>query len=303
MLLVVCPNLAIDRILQVDHLTRGTVQRSRQAVVQPGGKGSNVARVFRQLGGDVVLIGFVGSRNGECVVEPLQRTGIHVDVIEAYQETRTCTIVCDTKADIHPTVINEESPVVGPAGVAALLKKVERWIPRVDGVLTTGSLSMGVPVDLYAEVLDRARERGKITAIDATGGALRIGLGVRPTFMKPNTAEMRELFESSAISLLAAHTVLTFGKTGAVVLHEGQCLYAPPPRVFTSNPVGAGDAFNAGYLKSLLERRSGEDCFRLALAAAASDAGTLRPGWIDPAQVAKLATEVEPRFTATASAG
>jgi 1-phosphofructokinase family hexose kinase len=303
MLLVVCPNLAIDRILQVENLTPSAVQRSRQAIIQPGGKGSNVARVFRQLGGGVVLVGFVGSRNGAGVVDPLQRAGIHVDAIEAYEETRTCTIVCDTKADTHPTVINEESPEVEPAAVAALLKKVERWIPRVDGVLTTGSLSTGVPVELYAEVLDRARDRGKITAIDATGAALRIGLTVRPTFMKPNTGEMRELFEASAISMLAVHTVLTFGKTGAVVLHKGRCLYAPPPRIFTFNPVGAGDAFNAGYLKSLLERRSVEDCFRLALAAAASDAGTLRPGWIDPAQVAALATEVEPRFTATASAG
>ena len=302
MLLVVCPNLAIDRILQVSHLKTGTVQRSRQALVQPGGKGSNVARVFRQLGGDVVLVGFLGSRNAECVVEPMRRAGIHVDAIEAYEETRTCTIVCEPNPDSHPTVINEESPQVEPAAVAALLKKVDRWIARADGVLATGSLSMGVPVELYAEVLDRGRCRGKISAIDATGAALRTGLTVRPNFMKPNTAEMRELFEAATISVLAAHTAFTFGKTGAVVLHEGQCLYAAPPRIFTANPVGAGDAFNAGYLKSLLERRPAVDCLRLALAAAASDAGTLRPGWIDVSQVVSLAAEVEPRFTPAASA-
>ena len=126
---------------------------------------------------------------------------------------------------------------------------------------------MGVPVELYAEILDRARGRGKITAIDATGVALRTGLTVRPTFMKPNTAEMRELFEASTISVLAAH-----------------------------------DAFNAGYLKSLLERRPAVECLRLALAAAASDACTLRPGWIDVSQVVSLAAEVEPRFTPAASA-
>ena len=87
MLLVVCPNLAIDRILQVDSLKPGLVQRSKQAIVQPGGKGSNVARVFRQLGGNVVLLGFTGSRNGYLVKEPLQRLGIHVDTISAYEET------------------------------------------------------------------------------------------------------------------------------------------------------------------------------------------------------------------------
>jgi 1-phosphofructokinase family hexose kinase len=297
MLLVVCPNLAIDRILQVRNLQRSTVQRSRQAVVQPGGKGSNVARVFRQLGGDVVLIGFVGSKNGRCVAEPLRRLGIYVDTIEAFEETRTCTIVCDGNPNSHPTVVNEESPPVGPAFVAALLKRVEHWIPKVDAVLTTGSLSMGLPTELYAEILDRACVQGKIAAIDATGATLRTGLMVRPTFMKPNTAEMRELVGTSAISMLAAHTALTFGKTGAVVLHEGRCLYAPPPRIFTANPVGAGDAFAAGYLKALIERRPTADCLRLAMAAAASDAATLRPGLIDFSQTVFLATEVEPRFT------
>ncbi|HEY2383848.1 MAG TPA: PfkB family carbohydrate kinase [Terriglobia bacterium] len=297
MLLVVCPNLAIDRILQVGNLTPGAVQRSRQAVVQPGGKGSNAARVFRQLGGDVVLLGFVGSRNGSAVTEPLRRIGIHVDTVAAYEETRTCTIICDASRASHPTVINEESPEVEPAAAAKLLRKVERWIGRADGVLTTGSLSTGLPVTLYAEIIDRARRRGKFTAIDATGAALRAGLAARPDFMKPNTGEMRELLASSAISTLAAHTAITFGNAGAIVLNEGQCLFAPPPRIFTANPIGAGDAFAAGYLKSLLEHRPVTECFRLALAAAASDAGTLRPGFIDRSQLAVLAAAVEYRFT------
>jgi tagatose 6-phosphate kinase len=296
MLLVVCPNLAIDRILQVDSLKPGIVQRSKQAIVQPGGKGSNVARVFRQLGGDVVLLGFTGSRNGHLVREPLQRLGIHVDTISAYEETRTCTIVCDASPDSHPTVINEESPEIAPRAEALFLKKVEQWVSQSDGVLTTGSLSVGLCSDLYAHILDLARSRGKITAIDATGVALRVGLNARPTFMKPNTDEMREFLAGSALSILPSHTALTFGKAGAVVIHEGRCIYALPPRMVTANPIGAGDAFTAGYLKSLLERRPAADCMRLALAAAACDAGSLRPGFVEPSQVISLQREVAPRF-------
>ncbi len=297
MLLVVCPNLAIDRILQVDSIKPGLVQRSKQAIVQPGGKGSNVARVFRQLGGDVVLLGFTGSRNGYLVKEPLQRLGIHVDTISAYEETRTCTIVCDASPGSHPTVINEESPEIESRAEALLLQKVEEWVSKSDGVLTTGSLSVGLSSDLYAQILDLARSRGKITAIDATGVALRVGLNARPTFMKPNTDEMREFLGGSALSILPPHTALTFGKAGAVVIHEGRCLYALPPRIFTANPIGAGDAFAAGYLKSLIERASPADCMRLALAAAASDAGSLRPGSVEPSQVISLQREVAPRFT------
>ena len=67
MLLVVCPNLALDRILQVEHFHPNQVQHSQSVLVQPGGKGANVARVFRQLGGDVVLVGFVGSGDGSSI--------------------------------------------------------------------------------------------------------------------------------------------------------------------------------------------------------------------------------------------
>src|SRR5262249_4388536 len=156
-LLVVCPNLAIDRILQVDNFQATKVQRSRSVLTQPGGKGSNVARVFRQLGGDVVLIGFVGKANARSVREPLRKLGIHTNLVSAFDgESRTCTIVCDLQSQAHPTVINEESPPIEPHAGAKLLAKVERWIPRVNAVLTTGSLSVGLPQDFYARILDYA---------------------------------------------------------------------------------------------------------------------------------------------------
>src|SRR3954469_18837839 len=109
MLLVVCPNLAIDRILQIENFEPNRVQRSRSVLVQPGGKGSNVARVFSQLGGEAVLVGFAGRQNRRWLVEALGATGVQVDPVEAFETNRTCTILCDSRPGLHPTVINEES--------------------------------------------------------------------------------------------------------------------------------------------------------------------------------------------------
>src|SRR5262249_15960487 len=149
---------------------------------------------YRQLGGKVVLLGFVGRANAESIRQPLQRFGIHVDVVPAYSgESRTCTIVCDPASTSHPTVINEETPQIDRGARSKLLAKVLRWVPKVDAVLTTGSLSSGLPDDFYAQILDFGRRRGKVTAIDATGAALRSGLLGRPTFMKPNREELFQL--------------------------------------------------------------------------------------------------------------
>jgi tagatose 6-phosphate kinase len=300
MLLVVSPNLAIDRILEVDHFQATKVQRSRSVLTQPGGKGSNVARVFRQLGGEVVLVGFVGAANRDLISEPLRSLGIHVDLVTAYAgESRTCTIVCDSGSKSHPTVINEESPAIDSNAAVKLLAKIQRWIPRVDGVLTTGSLSTGLPDHFYAEILEHARNHGKVTAIDAAGTVLRSALSAHPTFIKPNAEEFSAVTRDasgSSLLMLAPHTALTFGRTGAVIVREGKCLYALPPRLFDMNPIGTGDSFAAGYLRKLLERQSVEHCLRSAMAAAACDAATLRPGFIHISQYRSLASQVELRF-------
>ena len=297
MLLVVCPNLAVDRVLQVDRFEVGKVQRSRAALIQPGGKGSNVARVFRQLGGEVVLVGFVGRHNGSWIVESLREMGIHVDAVPAYDGySRTCSIICDPRSATHPTVVNEESSEIEPRSAEKLLSVIERWIPQVDAVLTTGSLSLGLPTCFYAEVLDRARCLRKLTAIDATGAALKVGLLARPAFMKPNAEEFAQLTAGSSISLLAAHTALTFGTAGAALIHDGKCLFAIPPRIYGTNPIGSGDAFAAGYLKGLLSGADAEQSLRWAIAAAACDAATMRPGFVALRDVEALLPEVVSRF-------
>jgi tagatose 6-phosphate kinase len=282
MLLVVCPNLALDRILQVSSFEVTKVQRCSSVIVQPGGKGSNVARVFRQLRGDVVLLGFVGRQNGAWIVKTLRESEIDTDTVTAYEgESRTCTIICDSALQRHPTVINEESPEIEPMSARKLLAKIEKWIPRVDAVLTTGSLSRGLRSDFYAEILDRARHGGKLTAIDATGEALRQGVLSHPFFMKPNAEEFREFLDGQNLSMLAPHAAVTFGEAGAALIHNGNCIYASPPRVEKNNPIGAGDAFAAGYLKCLLNHGDAENCLRWGMAAAACDAATSRPGFID----------------------
>ena len=293
MLLVVCPNLGMDRILQVDHFEAGKVQRSRTVLIQPGGKGSNVARVFRQLGGRVVLTGFVGRVDAAHVVEPLRRMGVIMDAVIGFEsQSRNCTIICDIRQHSHPTVINEESPEIAPDAAAKLMSRIEHWIPRVDAVLTTGSLAQGLPCDFYAEILDRARCRGKITAIDAAGAALQDGLLTRPSFMKPNAEEFTRLAAASDFSFLAVHTAITFGKAGAALLHGGNCLYAAPPQINDTNPIGAGDSFAAAYLKTLISGASAEECLRWAVATGSCDAGTLRPGFVDRKKVRNLQPHV-----------
>jgi fructose-1-phosphate kinase PfkB-like protein len=114
--------------------------------------------------------------------------------------------------------------------------------------------------------------------------------------MKPNVDEFRQLTNGAALSPIATHTALTLGKAGAFLIHDGRCIQALPPRIYDINPIGAGDAFTAGYLKGLMNGAAAEDCLRTAMAAACADVATIRPGFVERRAVESLQKEVEFRY-------
>jgi len=305
MLLVVSPNLAMDRILEVPNFRPTVVQRSVQSSMQPGGKGMNVARVFRELGGPVVLTGFVGRDHAPLIAESLKAKGIEFDGIESFEQTRVCTMILDPAGKNHPTVINEESAEIDTHAAELLLNVVDKWMPRATAVFATGSLSRGLSNDFYRYVLERARSVGKFTALDTTGPALQEGVHARPGFLKLNAPEFAHFSgissprTESVIDFLrkrgadlAHHTAVTFGEVGAILHVNGQFWQAAPPHVFTANPVGAGDAFAAAYLHEFLTSGDAERSFRSALAAGASDANSVCPGDVNASEIRVLEQEI-----------
>ena len=64
--LIAGPNLTLDRVLSIGELVPGGVLRATEALVSPGGKGVNVARVAAALGVPAVLGAFVRGRTGRA---------------------------------------------------------------------------------------------------------------------------------------------------------------------------------------------------------------------------------------------
>jgi sugar/nucleoside kinase (ribokinase family) len=96
-------------------------------------------------------------------------------------------------------------------------------------------------------------------------------LGLMDVF-SPNEAEALALTGAGdieeALSQLATLTpavVIKRGALGASVLARGERFDVPAPAVTVRDTVGAGDAFNAGFLYGAVARRSLQDCVRLAV--------------------------------------
>lgn len=283
MILVVCPNLAVDVTLEIDELSVGAVHRARSARRQAGGKGVNVARALLSLGPQgepPFVLGYAGGRRGELIREGLDAESIPHRLVPLDGESRTCTILLER--DGAATVINESGPAIHDS--TALLSAFEELLPSSRAVALMGSLLPGLSPRVYAEMVQRARNEDRYCLVDTSGEALRAALGARPSMVKPNRKEAEELLERDlstesarrgAVEALveggAEAAILTLGEQGFLLASSGEtfrCTADSSSALSLGNPTGAGDALAAGFLAGVVAGCSLEQAARLGGASA-----------------------------------
>ena len=154
MLLIVSPNLCLDRVIVVPGFTAGDVHRAESVTMHSGGKGMNVARAATALGARVWLVGIAGGAAGRTITRGARAHGIGMEAVYVKGESRTCTLIVDPGRP--ETVINEPGPEVGPDAVKGLELRIRARLTRAEVVLLTGSLPPGIPPGFYAGLVEAA---------------------------------------------------------------------------------------------------------------------------------------------------
>ncbi len=302
MLMVVSPNLCLDRIIVVRGFAVGKVHRAESATDLASGKGLNVARAARALGVDVRVVGIVGSSDAAFAILRGTRTqGLRLDAVRVPGPVRICTLVIDPNQG--ETVINEPGPAVSAQAVGTLQAHVRVALKRAQVVVLAGSLPPGMPPAIYADVARQARAIPVL--LDATGEALRLGLAARPHLVKINQLELqaavgRPLDTLDAVrqaaeqmrNIAGVRVLITLGAKGALLSTADGAWHIVPPQVHRVNTIGAGDSLTAGLAAGMLQGLPLLEAARLGVAAAAADVTTLLPGTVDAAQVEQLVPRV-----------
>ena len=159
-MIVVTPNLCIDRTHWLAHFEAGTVNRPRRAEVSAGGKGVNVARALRDLGRVPTVMGYRPAEGGAQIERLLHAEGLRSALVDAPGELRSAIIVVEDSG--RATVLNEPGPVLDAGHRDALLARVAERLSGTGAglVMGSGSLPPGLPVDTYAQLCRIAREHG-----------------------------------------------------------------------------------------------------------------------------------------------
>jgi len=281
-------NPAIDQTLVLDRFVAGDTLRVRSGRFDPGGKGINVSRVVKELGGQTVAMGFAPGGLGRYIEHTLKSEGIECDFVHTKGETRTNITIVDETRHMQ-TILSDPGPETDERFVEQLLTKLRKRLKANDWLVVAGSIPPPLSPDIYAEMISMARERWVHTVLDADGPALVAGVAAKPEMVKGNRRELERLLgrhlDDEESTLEAAHilrgmtirtAVVTRGREGAVAESDEGSWRSLAPRVRAVSAVGSGDAFLAGVVHSLSRGGRMEDALRLGVAA--GTAAVLTPG-------------------------
>ncbi len=282
MIITITLNAALDRTLRIDQpLAIGKLNRAASSHLEPGGKGINVSRAVKALGGSSVALGFCAGTNGRMMKDMLTSADIHHDFVDVAGQLRVNTQIIDAQGG-H-TEVNEPGSKLEDADFLRLLDRLDGYLDEGNIVVVAGSTPPEFPMRNYRKLCKTIKKRGCKLVIDAQGDLLREALTCAPDVVKPNVFELAEVTGDkpstdpevvviSARKLLdmgASAVCVSMGQEGAVFVskNEPEALYVNTnPRIYDEGAVGVGDAMVGAIANSMNRGLKFEELARYAVA-------------------------------------
>lgn len=292
-------NPALDYEVLVDGFQAGGLNRTSQEHLHFGGKGVNVSTVLHNLGVETTALGFVAGFTGRALEDGLKARGIPTDFIWLEEGLTRVNVKIRSGGGAGETEINSQGPAIPPPALEALLQKLDR-LSAGDVLVLAGSLPAGLPSNVYQTILARVDGRGVLTVVDAARDLLRGVLPCRPFLIKPNSAELGDLFGKDSLSeeeILscaralqaqgARNILVSLAGDGSLLLDErGACRRLGVPPGTVRHTVGAGDSMVAGFLAGWLS--TGDYAAAHRMGAAAGSATAFSEGLASGEEIRKL---------------
>ena len=282
MIYTVTFNPSLDYIVSVDDFKLGLTNRTSSELILPGGKGTNVSTVLKNLGLESTALGFVAGFTGNEIVKRLNDMGIKSDFISI--ENGISRINLKLKS-IDGTEINGAGPDISEEKVNELMDKLNQ-LKEGDVLVLAGSIPSSMSDNIYRDIMADLKDRGVMIVVDATKDLLLNVLEYHPFLIKPNNHELGEIFD---VKLTTREEVIPYGRKlqekgarnvlvsmageGAVLIAEdGQVFDAPAPKGKLINGVGAGDSMVAGFVAGWIEKQDYEYAFHMGVASGSASA-------------------------------
>ena len=288
MIITVTLNPALDKTISVSRLMINGVNRVEDTRLDAGGKGINVSKSVKALGGETLAMGILGGESGLYIQHSMDKMGIPSKFCFVDAPTRTNIKIVDNSMHTS-TNINERGEPVDEDTLQKVFENVKQEAKPGDTVIVAGTNPPGTCENLLANWTRELKAMGVTVCLDCTGACMRNALSACPDLIKPNKGELEEIcgrrlyFDVDVIA--AAKTLIeegvgrvavSLGAEGALFITEDQVLRVYGLKVPVISTVGSGDGMMAAlayYLQEGMEWR--EAALR---SVAVSAAQVMRPG-------------------------
>lgn len=283
MIVTITLNPAIDRTLVLsDNLEVGELNIVSESYVQIGGKGINVSRAIRALGGQSEAMGFAAGSNGRMLKEGLMSCGIHHDFIDIPGETRV-NIQVVTPSGEH-TDINEPGAKISDADYLRLIERIKLYLDPSNLFVISGRMPPGMNEKQYLKLIRIIKKKGCPLFLNCDGKLLDriLDTDYKPDFIQPNSTELAAATgrpktkdpEQALPGALELHkrgakfVCASLGDNGAVFVADNEHpLYITSPLSMpTSSAVGSGDAMIGAIVHAYSQGMPHEEIAKFAVA-------------------------------------
>jgi ribokinase len=244
--LTVVGSINLDFVARMEQLPRpGETVPARQFERFPGGKGANQAVAAARMGASVRMIGAVGDDPfAEEALSGLVAAGVELEV-ERKGQTGVALIYVDMSGE------NEIAVFAGANGALT---------PReVEGAVLT-------QLEVADEVVYAAAAKADFLALNASPARV---VDLDPDLLIVNRYEYEAVKRGKLVAV-------TYGEEGAALFEDGrQVAGSASPRIIPVDGTGAGDAFAACLVVSLLEELPYQEALQRACRAGAYAAATI----------------------------
>lgn len=278
-------NPSIDHLIFISSVNVGSLNRSEREAYYYGGKGVNVSQILQELGIPNTALGFVAGFTGDEIERGLKSKGCFTDFVHLPEGNSRINTKIVT--DNNETEINAKGPIIDVFSMKALYNTLAQIGPE-DILVLAGSVSSQMGSDSFASLLATLPYRDTKIIVDTTGEALINTLCYHPFMIKPNLAELSDMYHeeftaSDPDTIIRAaknlqdkgarNVLISLGSDGAILVAENGRIYSQPaPSGIVVNSVGAGDSMVAGFIAGYLERFDIEDAFIMGICAGSATA-------------------------------
>lgn len=266
-------NPSIDYIMPINQINLGATNYANNEYMLPGGKGINVSRVLSQLDVPNKALGFIAGHTGKFIEDWLEKEEANYEFIPVKGQTR---INVKIKGD-NETEINGNGPNITQENIQKLKQQISQLTEK-DTLILSGSKNKGLPEMFYNELIEICQKNQVSFVIDTNSKELLQALSAQPFLVKPNQAELGDLFnqeiqtKEEAIKYGkklqeagAQNVIVSLGGDGAIFIDEKQIFIGKSPKGKVLNTVGSGDSMIAGFMAGIEKGHEKEEAFKLAI--------------------------------------